>query len=191
MKITARLSLFLACAFSLAAQPASKPAKQNILFEGTFAEIHGGVPAGWHERGFAGTDHGNSVKSTPDRDGNYVSLFIPSLAKGNFTLELKEPVILNPAWSTLLCSYDIRVFKFTQGSEGYHKPRMHLTFLDAEGKELSSTGVSVPGSLTDAWQTAERRVSIPAGASSVKVWIGTFSSQGQLDFRNLYIAPAP
>jgi len=185
------LSLTLIITTAVWGQEVPKTVSQNILFEGGFQENSNGTPVGWTAGGFAGGDQSNTVKTTEERDGNYVSLFIKSLDKGMFNLNLVEPVQLKSTWKELLCSYDIRVFNFVQGPQGHHKPRMHLTFFDASGLELINTGVAVAGNLADAWQTAERKVPIPAGAASVKVWFGTFSSSGQLDFRNIYIAPLP
>lgn len=188
MKIHSLLtvSLLAACAF---AQTAPLPVAKNIIFEGSFAEHHGSIPAGWDLGGFAGGDNGNSLKVTEEREGNYVTLIITKPETAHFTLKLKEQVALRPTWRALLCSVDLRVFKYDQGKENYYKPRMNLTFVDEAGKELGSVGVSLATRFNDAWQTAEREVPIPTGAVAAKVWLGTFGATGQLEFRNPYIAP--
>jgi len=193
MKTRLLLAVALYSTVSAFAQPtptAPKPALPNILFEGSFPEVTGGTPTTWNETGFAGGTHGNFVKSTADRDGNYVSLFIKSLATSTFNLTLREPIQLIPTWRTLAISYDIRVFNFIQGSENHHKPRLNITFFDQAGAELSHTGVSLPGKPAETWQTAEKRVSIPTGAVEAQIWIGTFSSQGQLDYRQVTVIPS-
>lgn len=184
------LALLLAFSASLAfAQSTPKPVNKNILFEGVFAEREGELPAGWEAKGYAGTAHGNKVRVTDDREGNYVSLIIPKKETANFMVSLREPILLKPTWKKLLCSVDIRVFNYVQGPEGYQKPRMHLTFFDESNQEIGSTGISLGGRYTDSWQTAERTVDIPGTATSVRVWLGTFNSTGTLEFRNAYIAP--
>lgn len=181
--------LCLSSALGVFAQTAPSPMAKNILFEGAFTEHSADTPEGWNPGGFAGGDHGNRTRVTEDRDGNYVTLFVQDSAKAHFTLALREPIALRPSWKSLLCSVDLRVFNYEQGKESYYRPRMHITFLDDAGKELGSAGVSIPGRYTDAWQTAEREIPIPAGSSSAKVWLGTYGATGQLEFRNPYIAP--
>lgn len=191
MKTIAALAFALLCAASAFAQaPAAKPIGQNLIFEGNFTEHADGTPAGWQQAGFAGGDHGNRTKVTEDRDGNYVTLFVEKPASANFTLNLKDPVPLRPTWTALLCSVDIRVYNYQQGAQNYYKPRMQVTFLDDAGKDLGNVGVSLPDRYTEAWQTAERTIPIPAGATVAKIWIGTFGATGQLEFRNPYLAPA-
>lgn len=189
MKLLLAFLLALSAPLAFAQTAAPKPVNKNILFEGSFSEREGELPAGWEAKGFAGADHANKVRVTEDRDGNYVSLIIPNKDTAMFTLALREPILLKPTWKKLLCSVDIRVSNYVQGPEGYHKPRMHLTFFDETNQELSNTSVSLPGRYTDAWSTAERTIDIPGSATSVRVWIGTFNSTGTLEFRNVYIAP--
>ncbi len=189
MKRFAQTLLLLCCAATAFAQtPAAKPVSQNLLYEGSFSEHNHSIPYGWKEGGFAGGTHGNTTKVTEARDGNYVSLFIKKPESANYCLNLIEPLQLKPTWKSLLCSVDIRVFNLVVGEKSFHRPRLHLSFLDEDGKEISDAGVSL-SLYSEVWQTAERSIPIPIGAVSAKVWIGALSSAGQLDFRNPYIAP--
>jgi hypothetical protein len=189
MKRFAQSLLLFCCAATAFAQTPAKPVGQNLVFEGNFAEHNLSIPVGWNEGGYAGGTHGNTTKVTEERDGNYVSLFIKKTETANFCLNLTEPILLKPTWKSLLCSVDIRAFNHVSGEKSYHRPRLHISFLDEAGKELSDAGVSLTGRYTDAWQTAERNVPIPMGAVSAKIWIGTLGSTGQIDFRNPYVAP--
>ena len=188
--VQAQLSLCcVECAVFVFAQPETKPANKNLLFEGAFSEHSDGTPSGWATGGFAGGLHGDSVKVTEDRDGNYVTLSIKNKDTAFFTLNLKESISLRTTWKSLLCSVDIRAFNYAQGPESWHKPRLHLDFLDATGKSLGTAGVALANRYTDAWQTAEKEISIPVGATTANIWLGAFNSTGHLEFRNPYIAP--
>lgn len=190
MPIITRLAFFLACAISLTAQTAPTTVSKNLLYEGTFAEHTGGTPVGWSLAGYAGGNHGNTVKVTDDRAGNYVTLQVAKPQTANFTLNLSGPISLKPTWKALICSVDIRVFNYVQGEQNYHKPRMHIAFYDDADTEVGSTGLGLATRYTDAWQTAERTIPIPIGATQAKIWLGSLGSTGRLEFRAPYIAPS-
>ncbi len=181
--------MFLGLTLFAQTPPTPKPVDKNLLFEGSFLEYTAETPVGWSAGGFAGGNHGNTSRVVPDSKGNYISLTIAKMESSNFVLNLNEPINLKPTWKKLLCSVDIRVFNFIQGSESYHKPRMHIVFLDESYKEITTLGVSLSTRYTDVWQTAEREVQIPINATMAKIWLGTLSSTGRLEFRNPYIAP--
>lgn len=188
MKLPTCLAVLVVSASCAFAQTPAKSTHANLIFEGTFTEHSGGAASGWGEAGHAGGSHGNTVKVVDDPAGNYVVLSISKMESSNFMLNLTDAVTLQPAWKSVLCTVDMRVTNYTQGSLNHHKPRMHLSFFDDAGKELSSTGVSL-ASYSESWQTAKREVSVPAGATYVKVWLGTWGGTGQLAFRNPTITP--
>ncbi len=158
--ITIRTWNIMHCAAAVLCAAALTAAEPIPILNGDFE-----TDAGWTL-----TDNAKIVT-----DGGTRVLHLKTTAPGNASAT--QQLNLDPAWGTLRFKYRVRVNAITPGKESWNNARIALTIFGPENKVTHTIAGEWPQP-TDGWVSVSQNVTIPAGATYVKISPALFASVG-------------
>lgn len=167
-------SAFLATGADKAAAPVA-PLIKNSEFKMLDEK---GVPAGWGL-------NGNGASIVTENGVSAVQLKTTKIESVSATQEL----LLDPSWRILHFSYQACVKSIIPGKLGWNNARIALTFIGPE-KKVTHMIAGEWKQPTMGWADCTYNVSIPAGATTVKISPAIFDSEGEWLLRGLKVEVA-
>jgi len=183
------LCLSLATAFG---QVAEEPQATNLITEGDFEVPSGDFYSGWTSSGFLGGKPetqerwDNAITAENEVDGTpFARLKCADLTGTSVAITQTEPVLLDPQWTDLTLSAEIRVENYGKNSPWGGRAQMTMYFFDSNEQEIAGEQfVGVQRDTTD-WEPLQKSFIIPPGAVSVKVGAQIIGANGVMDVRKI------
>lgn len=156
----------------------------GVFKEGAFdrAKIDGNLPVGWQ------TDAKSQAKVTiVDEDGNrYLQITNddPTLAV-SVTTKLK----LEPEWKTLVLKTKLAAQNLQVGRADWHNARLPLRFVNDQDEKVGTLPPPFFLAADADWKTMEMKLTIPPGATYLKLQPGLYFATGLMKLDDIVIQP--
>ena len=169
---------------------------QNIVENGGFTEQSGNFFTGWALGGFVGGKPDttemwkNSAEMSGDEDGTSflrVNCLDPDGA--DFAVSTKEKISLNPAWVSLDVSTETRVKDIVKLATWGGRIMISLTFYDGNDATISGEFFMPIPPETTSWETLQKSIAIPPGASTFTVAAHIIGANAVADFKKIEVVP--
>lgn len=183
------LALLLSSSFGVMAE---KSGAENLVTEGDFELAGDGFFAGWSSGGFLGGKPGtggrwdNEITAENDADGTPFARLRCSDPEGtDIGISQVEPVVINPQWTELNLSAEMRVENYQKKAEWGGRAQVTVNFLDESSQPIAGEHFVGLTRDTDDWEPVAETFAIPPGAASVKVSAQLIGANGTLDIRKI------
>ena len=164
--------------FATAAAEVAAP-KTSLIVNGDFSALDAkGQPVGWRL-----AESGVRVVT----DGGVSTLLLQTTQSGSTSAT--QELTLDPSWGVLRFTYQARVKAITVGKEGWNDARIALTVLGPADKVTHMVAGNWPAP-TDGWLEVTQHVSLPAGATKMKISPATMNTVGEWELRDLRVTMA-
>lgn len=165
----------------------------NVLEEGDFEMLKGGVPSGFIWSGFAGDASitPNKFEVVSGEDSQYVRLTVPpDTDKTMAWVETAEPIPLMPEWVDLQATVKMRISQYVQGNQVWHGVKVFFYFLNENGEKITEDlPVIKAGEDKPEWEELTGVIRVPLGAKAFGVKAGIIGSSGVVEIDDLRVGP--